>query len=198
MRCRLLAIAVVPVLLIASSCGGSSDADGVVKIDGPSFEPRRVAIQTLEPGPPPTPTPKPTPTPSPTPTPKPVPAPREATLRSAAGTQLGDVGSYCWSEQVGGPSQCFTNDPPEQATALVVKSKEKVLLSLDAQIPPNDESIRPFKGSRSGYPDQRIDPAQETELTIDLPEGVWEMDLCAAWHGRGQPICWLFKIDVQK
>jgi hypothetical protein len=193
---RVLLPALVPLLLLAA-CGGPSRA-GVVKVDGPSFEPKRVQIQTLEPGPPPTPTPTPTPTPKPTPTPVPVPPPSGATIRAASGTQVGDVGSYCWSEQVGGPSRCFTNDPPSQPTALVVKAKEKVLLILETQIPPNDESVRPFKGTRSGYPDQRIEPAQETELTVDLPAGTWSMDLCAAWHGRGQPICWLFKLEVRK
>ena len=189
---------VLPLLALAA-CGGQSRAGpGVVKVDGPSFEPRRVTIRTLEPAPPPTPTPSPTPTPKPTPTPTPVPPPRTATLRSAAGEQRGDVGSYCWSDQVGGPSECFTNDPPAQTNALPVKTKERVLLSLDATIPPNDESVRPFQGSRSGYPSQRIEPAMETDLTIDLPKGTWSMDLCATWHGRGQPICWLFKLDVRE
>lgn len=190
-------IALLPLLpLLFAACGGAARGDNVVKIEGPEFEPKRVAIQTLEPPPPPTPTLKPTPTPEPTPTPVPVPPPRLATLRSAAGLQQGDVGSYCWSEQVGGPSKCFTNDPPSQPDALAVKPKEKLILSLDAQIPPSEESVRPFQGSRSGYPDQQIDPALETELTIDLPKGTWSMDLCAAWHGRGQPICWLFKVYV--
>jgi hypothetical protein len=65
-----------------------------------------------------------------------------------------------------------------------------------AHIPPNEESIRPFQGSRSDYPAQLIDPALETELTIDLPEGLWHMDLCATWHGRGDSICWLFAFEV--
>lgn len=113
-----------------------------------------------------------------------------------AGTQRGDVGSYCWSDQVGAPSKCYANDPPNQPNELPVKPKEKVILRLDAKIPPDDESVRPFRGSRSGYPDQQIEPALETELTIDLPSGTWSMDLCAAWHGRGQPLCWLFKLNV--
>jgi hypothetical protein len=183
-------------LLVLAACSGKPKT-GVVKVDGPSFEPRRVNIQTLEPAPPPTPTPKPTATPKPTPTPTPVPPPRTATLRAASGVQRGDVGSYCWSDQVGGPSECFSNEPPTQPRALPVKAGEKVLLALDATIPPNDESIRPFQGSRSGYPNQQIEPALETELTVDLPKGEWSMDLCATWHGRGQPICWLFKVDVR-
>jgi hypothetical protein len=199
MPLRSLYLAAVLVLSAMSlaSCGGPARGDSVVKIEGPSFEPERIAIRTLEPGPEPTPTPSPTPTPKPTSPPPGVPAPRVATVRSAAGTQVGDPGSYCWSEQVGGPPKCYTNDSPSQASNLVVKQKEKVLLSLDAQIPPNDESIRPFQGTRSGFPDQQIDPAVETELTIDLPKGEWSMDLCATWHGRGQPICWLFKLDVR-
>ena len=79
---------------------------------------------------------------------------------------------------------------------LAVRKGEKVLLKINAGIPPNEETIRPFKSTRSGYNDQPIDPALETDLTIDLPAGVWSMDLCAAWHGRGQPICWLFKLSV--
>jgi hypothetical protein len=191
-----LRLLLVPLLLMAA-CGGKAGGS-VVKIEGPSYEPRRVAIRTLEPAPPPTPSPSPSPTPVPTPTPLPVMAPKQATITSAAGTQKGDVGSYCWSEQVGGPSECVTNDAPEQTTVLAVKAKEKVLLRLDATIPPNEESIRPFQGSRSGYPDQAIAPALETDLTVNLPEGTWSMDLCATWHGRGQPICWLFKLQVSK
>jgi hypothetical protein len=189
-----LHLLVLPLLVLAA-CGGPSRAN-VIKVDVPSVEPQRIPIRTLEPGPSPTPTPTPSPTPVPTATPLPVPPPRAATITSGAGTQQGDVGSYCWSEQVGGPSKCYTNDAPSQATILPVKPKEKVILRLDARIAPDDESIRPFQGSRSGYPDQQISPALETELTIDLPEGTWSMDLCAAWHGRGQPICWLFKLKV--
>lgn len=184
----------VPLLLLAA-CGGPSRAN-VIKVDVPSIEPERVAIRTLEPAPPPTASPTPSPTPVPTPTPEPVAPPRQATVTSAAGVQAGDVGAYCWSEQVGGPSRCFANEPPSQPSALQVKPKEKVLLRIDVAIPPDDESIRPFQGSRSGYPDQQVDPALETELTIDLPDGTWSMDLCAAWHARGQPICWLFKLKV--
>jgi hypothetical protein len=195
MRRRAPALLLLLLMPLLASCGGPSRAN-VIKVDLPSVEPRRIAIQTLEPGPTPTPTPKPTPTPEPTPTATPVPPPQGATVTSATGTQKGDVGSYCWSDQVGGPSRCFTNDPPEQASELPVKRNEKVILRIAASIPPNDESIRPFQGSRSGYPDQQIVPALETELTIDLPQGTWSMDLCAAWHGRGQPICWLFKLKV--
>jgi hypothetical protein len=187
-------VLLLPLLLFAA-CGGRSRAN-VIKVDVPSIEPGRVAIQTLEPAPPPSPSPTPSPTPVPTASPVPVPPPSAATITSAAGSQRGDVGSYCWSEQVGGPSKCYTNDAPSQASVLAVKANEKVILRIDAGIPPNDESIRPFQGSRSGYPDQSIDPALETELTIDLPDGTWSMDLCAAWHGRGQPICWLFKVKV--
>ena len=190
----LAATALVALALLAG-CGGRSRAN-VIKVDVPTLEPDRVVIETLEPAPPPTPSPTPSPTPLATPSPVPVPPPRAATMTSAAGTQTGDVGSFCWSDQVGGPSRCYTNDAPTQAGVLAVKPKEKVILRIDVRIPPDDESIRPFQGSRSGYPDQAIQPALETELTIDLPDGTWSMDLCAAWHGRGQPICWLFKIKV--
>jgi hypothetical protein len=187
---------VVPLMLLAS-CGGRTGS-GAVRIEGPSFEPRRVAIRTLEPGPTPTPTPKPTPTPVPTPSPTPIPPPGAATLTSHAGTQKGDVSSFCWSSQVGSASKCYPHDQPSQPRALAVRSGEKAILRIDAKIPPDDESVRPFQGSRSGYPAQQIEPALETELTVDLPEGEWSMDLCAAWHGRGQPICWLFKLAVSK
>jgi hypothetical protein len=182
-------------LALLAACGGRSRAN-VIKVDVPTIEPRRVAIQTLEPAPAPTASPTPSPTPLPTASPVPVPPPRAATITAAAGSQRGDVGSYCWSEQVGGPSDCYTNDAQSQPSVLQVAPKEKVLLRIDAQISPDEESVRPFQGSRSGFPDQQIDPALETELTIDLPDGTWSMDLCAAWHGRGQPICWLFKLKV--
>jgi hypothetical protein len=183
-------------LLTAAACSGRSDG-GVVKIDGPSFEPRRIAIRTLEPGPTLSPSPSPSPSPTPGPTPVPVPPPRASSVTSAAGTQQGDVSSFCWSEQVGGPSRCYSHDQPAQSKGLVVTSGEKVILRIDAQISPNDESIRPFQGTRSGHPSHRIDPALETELTLELPEGQWSMDVCATWHGRGQPICWLFLLDVK-
>jgi hypothetical protein len=193
--CRVAVAVAVVGLVLLPSCGGRSRAN-VIKVDVPSIEPRRVAIRTLEPAPAPTPSPTPSPTPLPTASPVPVPPPRAATVTSAAGSQKGDVGSFCWSDQVGGPAECYTNDAPAQSSALAVKPKEKIILRIAAQISPDDESIRPFQGSRSGFPDQQIDPALETELTIDLPEGTWSMDLCAAWHGRGQPICWLFKLKV--
>lgn len=179
-----------------AACSGRS-SPGAVRIEGPSFEPKRVTIRTLEPGPTPTPTPSPTPTPLPTPTPVPVPPPSAATLTSAEGTQEGQVASFCWSEQVGGQSRCYSHDQPGHSSGLVVAPGEETMLRLDAQIPPDDESIRPFQGSRSDFPSKRIDPALETELTIDLPEGRWSMDVCATWHGRGQPICWLFALDVR-
>lgn len=73
-----------------------------------------------------------------------------------------------------------------------------MLLVIDADRPPDEESIRPFQGQRAGYPAQRIDAALETELVIDLDPGTWSMDLCATWHGHGQPICWLFSLQVQE
>lgn len=200
-RRLLLLIPVVALAVSAlASCGGRARGDSVVKIEGPSFEPERISIRTLEPAPPPTPAPSPSPappTPVPTSPPPGVPAPKLATVRSTAGVQEGDVGSFCWSEQVGGPAKCYQNDPPSQPSALPVKQQEKLLLKLDAHEAPDDESVRPFQGTRSGYPASDIAPALETELTIDLPKGVWSMDLCATWHGRGQAICWLFKIDVR-
>jgi hypothetical protein len=196
MKRLLVLVPIMALTALSAACGGNAEGDSVLKVDGPSFEPQRIAIQTLEPGPAPTPTPSPSPTPSPTEQPPGVPAPKVATVRSAAGVQQGDVRSYCWYEQPGGKSKCYTHDEPSQSSSLRVKQKEKVLLKLDAQIPPNEEAIRPFQGTRSGFPDQPIDPAQETELTIDLPKGTWSMDLCATWHGRGQPICWLFQLEI--
>ncbi|HYZ91086.1 MAG TPA: hypothetical protein VFA34_01680 [Actinomycetota bacterium] len=181
-------------VLLSVSCSGRSK--GVVQIEGPSFEPKRIAIRTLEPGPSPSPSPTPSPTPLATPTPLPIGPPRSATITSAAGTQKGNVSSFCWSDQVGAPAKCYSHEQKRQAKGLVVHKGEKVLLRIDAQIAPDDESVRPFQHSRSGYPSQRIDPALETELTVDLPEGEWSMDLCATWHGRGQPICWLFALSV--
>jgi hypothetical protein len=191
----IVAASALVLLSLLAACGGRSRAN-VIKVDVPSIEPQRVPIRTLEPAPAPTPSPSPSPTAVPTASPVPMPPPRAATITSAAGSQKGDVGSYCWSEHVGGPSTCYTNDAPTQPDVLMVKSKEKVILRIDAAASPDDESIRPFQGSRSGFPDQQIEPALETELTIDLPDGTWSMDLCAAWHGRGQPICWLFKLKV--
>ena len=186
----------LPLILLAACGGRSGDGDDVVKIEGPEFEPQRVAIQTLEPGPPPSPSPSPSPTPVPTATPLPVSPPRGATITSAAGRQSGGVAPFCWSEQISGPAKCFRNEQVAPTSALEVKAGEKTLLRLDVDIDPDSESIRPFQGTRSGYPSQAIDPARETDLTIDLPKGMWSVDICATWHGRGQPICWLFRLDV--
>lgn len=167
-----------------------------MKIGGPSIDPSIQALHTLEPGPTPTPTPKPTPAPTPGPTPTPMPPPASTTMKSAAGTQTGAPSPYCWSEQVGGPSRCYDHKEPQQAQALVVKAGEVVLLKIDADIAPNRESIRPWQGARSEHPSQSIDPALETDLTVDLPKGTWHMDVCATWHGRGDSICWLFKLEM--
>jgi hypothetical protein len=123
--------------------------------------------------------------------------PSGASITSAAGTQKGAPNSYCWSSQVGGPSQCYEYPQPSQPSGLLVASGETVLIRLLAQIPPDNEAARPFRGTREGYPSQRIDPALETDLKVDLPKGDWSMDLCAAWHGRGEPICWLFRMQVR-
>lgn len=186
----------VLLVLVATACGGSKKP-GAVRIGGPSSEPGRVAVRTLEPGPTPTPTLPPTPTPTPGPTPTPIPPPAGSTVTSQGGTQEGAPASFCWSEQVGGRTRCRDYAPPTQPGQLVVKSGETVLVRIEAQIPPDDETVRPFKESRTGYPSQRIEPALETDLTVDLPKGDWNMDLCATWHGRGDPICWLFRFDVR-
>ncbi len=193
---RRLLIFVAAASLLFVSCGGRS-GDGTVKIEGPEFEPRRVPIETLEPGPTATPTPTPGPSAAPTPTPVRVGPPRGATITSAAGRQSGNVASFCWAEHVGGASKCFSHEQVPPAQPIAVKSGEKTLLRIDTDLDPDDESIRPFEGSRSGSPSQPIDPARETDLTIDLPKGPWQMDVCATWHGRGQPICWLFRLDVR-
>lgn len=187
-------LVVVPLLLLVA-CGGRG-RDNVVRVDQPSFEPRRIAVQTLAPGPTASPTPTPSPTPTGGPTPTPVGPPSGASITSSAGRQDGDVASFCWAEQVGGASRCFSHDQPAQPSTLTVRKGEKVLIRIAAGIAPDDESIRPFQGTRSGSTNQQIAPALETDLTVDLPEGEWSMDLCGTWHGRGQPICWLFKLDV--
>ena len=179
-----------------AACGGSRSG-GTVTIGGPSLEPRRVTIRTLEPGPRPTPTPSPTPSPSPGPPPSPIPPPAGATITSAAGTQEGAPNSFCWSTQVGAASSCYEHAEPSQGGKLIVRRSETALLRIEARIPPSEESVRPFQGSRSGFPAQPVDPALETDLTVDLPPGEWSLDLCATWHGRGQPICWLFRFDVR-
>lgn len=186
-------------LIGCAACGGKDR--GAIRFEGPSIEPNRVAIRTLEPAPTPSPSPPPTPTPTPGPvagpTPTPVPPPSGATITSAAGTQKGAPNSFCWAAQVGGPSQCYTYPQPSQPSGLLVASGETVLVRLQVQIPPDNEAARPFRGTREGYPSQRIDPAIETDLKVDLPGGDWSMDLCAAWHGRGEPICWLFRMQVR-
>jgi hypothetical protein len=190
----------VPLLLVAlTACGGPS-RNGVIKIDAPSIEPHRVAIRTLDPVPSPSPTPVPAATassvPSPGQTPPPVPPPSGATITSAAGTQKGAPSSFCWSTQVGGPSQCYTYPQPSQPSGLLVASGETTLIRIAVSIPPDQEAARPFRGTREGYPSQRIPPAIETDLKIDLPAGDWSLDLCATWHDRGEPICWLFRLNV--
>ncbi|MEA2493103.1 MAG: hypothetical protein QOJ29_1014 [Thermoleophilaceae bacterium] len=192
-------LAFVPLFALAA-CGGQARG-GAIKIEGPSLPPlQRVPIRTLEPAPSETATPSPAPsataTAIPSPTGTPIPPPAGASMTSKAGTQNGSPSSYCWSDQEGGPSKCYTNDQQSPSAALAVKSGEKVVLKIQALIPPDQESVRPFQGTRSGYPSSQIDPALQTDLTVNLPEGKWSMDLCATWHSRGQPICWLFSLNV--
>lgn len=189
------------VFVLLASCGGPSRG-GVIAIDAPSLEPHRVAIRTLDPVPPPTPTPtRPPATPTPSSalgaTAAPVPPPSGTTITSAAGTQRGAPNSFCWSTQVGGPSQCYEYPASSQPSGLLVASGEKVIVRIHVQIPPDQEAVRPFRGTREGYPSQRIPPAIETDLKVDLPKGDWSLDLCATWHDRGEPICWLFRMDVR-
>jgi len=191
---------VLPLLLVlVTACGGQS-RNGVIKINAPSIEPRRVAIRTLDPVPTPSPTPAasltPSAVPSPGATPAPVAPPSGATITSAAGTQKGAPNSFCWSTQIGAPSQCYTYSQPSQPTGLLVASGETTLIRIQVSIPPDQEAARPFRGTREGYPSQRIPPAIETDLKIDLPAGDWSLDLCATWHDRGEPICWLFRLNV--
>jgi hypothetical protein len=197
---RSLAFRLLPLLLcLAVACGGQS-RNGVIRIDAPSIEPHRVAIRTLDPVPSPTPKPTAAPTtsasPAPGPTQTPVAPPSGATITSAAGTQKGAPNSFCWSTQVGGPSQCYSYPPPSQPSGLLVASGETVLIRIQVHIPPDQEAARPFRGTREGYPSQRIPPAIETDLKVDLPSGDWSLDLCATWHDRGEPICWLFRLAV--
>jgi len=188
-------LASVPLIALAA-CGGQARG-GPIKIEGPSLPPlQTIPIRTLQPVSSATATPSPTATAVPSPTGTPIPPPSGATMTSQAGTQKGAPSSFCWSDQEGGPSTCYTNNQQGQASSLGVKSGEKVVLKIEATIPPDEESVRPFQGSRSGYPSQTIDPALQTDLTVNLPAGKWSMDLCATWHSRGQPICWLFAMNV--
>jgi hypothetical protein len=183
---RILLVA-VPLALVAA-CGATDDG-----LDIP--EPERVTISTAGPEDFEDLDPTPSPEVDPGPTPSPVPPPRLATLTSAAGVQRGVTAAFCWSELIAGPAACYeaeegTPDPLE------VREGEEIVLEIDTDIPPNDESVRPFRGSRSGFPVQQIQPAPTTDLVVELPEGRWSLDVCAAWHGRGQPICWFFRLDV--
>jgi hypothetical protein len=191
----------LPLLFVAVvACGGQS-RNGVIKIDAPSIEPHRVAIRTLDPVPTPSPSPAPVSAspaalPSGRPTPTPVAPPSGATITSAAGTQKGAPNSFCWTSQIGAPSQCYSYPQPTQPSGLLVASGETTLIRVQVQIPPDQEAARPFRGTREGYPSQRIPPAIETDLKVDLPAGDWSLDLCATWHDRGEPICWLFRLSV--
>ena len=124
---------------------------------------------------------------------------RAATITSAAGAQQGDVGSYCWSDQVNGPSECVH----ERSTLAAGDAEGEVrwrrcCCGSTPRSRRTSESIRPFQGTRSGYPDQRDRPCARDRADGRAAEGTWSMDLCAAWSGRGQTICWLFKLDVVK
>ena len=191
----------VPLLLVAATACGGQSRNGVIKLDTPSIEPHRVAIRTLDPVPSPTASPVPAVTASPSAlpsgqTPTPVAPPSGATITSAAGTQKGAPNSFCWSTQVGGAAQCYSYPQPSQPSGLLVASGETTLVRIQVQIPPDQEAARPFRGTREGYPSQRIPPAIETDLKVDLPAGDWSLDLCATWHDRGEPICWLFRLNV--
>ena len=48
------------------------------------------------------------------PTAAPVAPPAGATITSAAGTQKGAPNSFCWSAQIGGPTQCYSYPQPSQ------------------------------------------------------------------------------------
>ena len=193
--CRVIPL----VFVLVAACGGKS-GNGAIRIEAPSIEPHRVAIRTLDPVPSPSSSPAPSVNPSASPatgpTPAPVPPPGGATITSAAGTQKGAPNSFCWSTQVGGASQCYQYPPPSQPSGLLVASGETALVRIQVQIPPDQEAVRPFRGTREGYPSQRIPPAIETDLKVDLPAGDWSLDLCATWHDRGEPICWLFRLNV--
>lgn len=193
---RHLFAAVCTVVLLAAACGGSSSGEPVVDVEAPDVPAEEAVTETLEPFPTPTPA-EPTPTPTPKPTPTPLPPPQSAEIRASGGTQRGKVNPYCWTPHRGGPSECYGGQSAEPVPLDVV-SGEVALLVLDARIPPSEESIRAFQGSRSGYPANRIDPALTTELTLDLPPGEWSLDVCAAWYGHGEPICWLFRLRVKE
>lgn len=179
-------------LLLLSACGGEADGkSGVVRVAVPS--PRQFDSTTATLKPRPTPTPSPTPQITPEPTPG-LPPPSGALIQAASGMQQGIASSYCWTSP--GHSGCHAQGAPSQSSVLIVAKGEVVLLKIDAGRSPNAESIRPFQGgSREGYPSQKIDPALETSLTVDLAPGRWQLDLCATWAGHGNP-CWLFEIFI--
>lgn len=133
--------------------------------------------------------------PGPGATPTPLPPPAGAEVQAASGVQRGRANPYCWSVTRGAQSECFDGeDDPE--TPLRVRSGEVVTLVIRASRPPDETSIRAFRGSRADYPSQKVDPALRTDLTLDLPPDGWQLDLCAAWYGHGEPICWVFSLDV--
>ncbi len=177
------------VLLLASSCTSSSSSgdvtDGTPRPLRPLGSPTPVA-ETPEASPesPDVDTP-----------PTPLPSPGGAELQAASGVQRGRVNPYCWSAYRGAPSECAEGGDGTPRP-LRVRSGEVVGLVIEAARAPDEASIRAFQGSRADYPSQRVDPALRTDLTLDLPAGGWELDLCAAWYGHGQPICWVFSLEV--
>lgn len=192
----------VVLLLGALACAGcttraSGDGEPVVTVRAPDIRAGDAASRTLEPlvTPAPTPTPPPTPSPTPAPTPPPLSAPRGATITSQAGTQQGAVQAFTWSSGSGPGEHHGGEDPPSEP--ILVRQGEVTLLTIDADRAPDEEQIRPFQGTREGAPTTRVAPALTVELTVDLGTGDWSMDVCATWHGHGQPVCWVFRLTVE-
>lgn len=178
-------------LLLASACTTSS-GDATETTPRPL---RPLESPTAVPDGPRTTSPSPGGSPAPTPSPTPLPRPRGAEVRAASGVQQGRANPHCWTVFRGAPSECSPGDegaPPP----LTVRSGEVVALVIDAARPPDEASIRAFRGSRADYPSQKVEPTLRLDLTLDLPEGEWSLDLCAAWYGHGEPICWVFSFDV--
>lgn len=176
-------------LLLIVSCTSSSSSGDVT--EGTPRPLRPVGSPTPVAGAPETPPGSPDGDPDPTP----LPAPGGAEMRAASGVQRGRANPYCWSVYRGAPSECSEGGGGTPGR-LRVRSGEVVGLVIEAARAPDEASIRAFRGSRADYPSQQVDPALRTDLTLDLPPDEWELDLCAAWYGHGQPICWVFSLEV--
>lgn len=178
-------------LLLLASCGQTvGTGEGrVVQVRAPDLPARTPVLETLEPPP------APTPTPTPAPPPPPMDPPRSARILAKSGGQEGSVAPHCWSRG-DGRTTCVEDEQTMPVPPLAVARGERVRLRIEAEGPPTEQTIRPFQGSREGYPEQKLSPALDTALEMILDPGTWEMDVCAAWRGHGRGVCWLFRFEV--